>query len=785
MKVSTAVENVLASDGIVKSSGFKIQAGAQAFKLLSSGLYSDKVRAVLREIGCNAQDAHIDAGTPDLPIKVKLPNRLDTQFYIQDWGPGISEHDVLNLYSTYFASTKQASNDFTGAFGLGSKSPFSYTNNFSVVSVHGGRKRTFAIYLDNSGEPTTSLMSEEDPDHDWPHGVRVGFAVKPGDFGEFEEKAQDVFQYFRVAPTIKGSKPIKELKYRYQCEDYYLLTKESDEDINTPVVTMGSVAYPLNISSLTGYDKLLQFADLMQGLVLRLDIGDADITASRELIEYTPNTLKRLKEKLRLAITRFGKEACDLMDTALAGGWIEICNAKATMDEVIGKNAQWQFSKFAEALGVDPKRVQEYKLFIDGKAVQFPSVRDTKTACRFVEASRARTGVSSWAMHREENTFGTKMYLRFNADTVIAFGTDKYGASRAREAVKQGLYSQVIVMYRHKDCPDRTRLEIHADADAMSKHFRDVPVIPISDLPEYIVPAGTNKRKGRKKGWVPTLDPTLPAKIVGPMTTGQTLGDCPSQLVMVQVIKSAWGNNHVKFRRMDASTLKEDTLMDESDWENTWGQYAGMLVSLDELGLLGGLNLPREYAQVTSSEYRRYYLRELGWKPAHQQLKVAMGDSGLRDALAKVAGSAKVAAPEDLHHYYVRGAGWMTMLSHRAFKGGFPADIAVLLDSVDLLDTLREMAETTTKLLSKKRRPNEVPPVISHYENVCGRMAIPNAGVTDVKKGLTLSDMDTMFAARFPLSRAIDHTEFWEYLGSHPGKAYQILKFVFSMESKA
>ena len=138
MKLAYTDSHVLGSHGLTQTKEFSIRTSAHAFKLLSSGLYSDKISAVLREIGCNAMDAHVEEGTPDRPIEVKLPNRIDHQFYIKDWGPGLSHADIMELYTTYFASTKQTSNDLTGAFGLGSKSPFSYVDSFVVVSVHDG-----------------------------------------------------------------------------------------------------------------------------------------------------------------------------------------------------------------------------------------------------------------------------------------------------------------------------------------------------------------------------------------------------------------------------------------------------------------------------------------------------------------------------------------------------------------------------------------------------------------------------------------------------------------------
>src|SRR3990167_10349443 len=122
MKLAQAEQHVRGSHGITESKLFEIRINAHAFKMLSSGIYSDKITAILREIGCNAADAHIEAGIANKPFEVKIPNRIDPQFYIRDFGSGLSHDNVMTLYTTYFASTKQDSNDVTGGFGLGSKS---------------------------------------------------------------------------------------------------------------------------------------------------------------------------------------------------------------------------------------------------------------------------------------------------------------------------------------------------------------------------------------------------------------------------------------------------------------------------------------------------------------------------------------------------------------------------------------------------------------------------------------------------------------------------------------
>ena len=48
---------------------FSIQAGEKAFRILSTTLYENKIRAIVRELSCNAWDSHIQAGNTDQHLK--------------------------------------------------------------------------------------------------------------------------------------------------------------------------------------------------------------------------------------------------------------------------------------------------------------------------------------------------------------------------------------------------------------------------------------------------------------------------------------------------------------------------------------------------------------------------------------------------------------------------------------------------------------------------------------------------------------------------------------------
>jgi sensor histidine kinase regulating citrate/malate metabolism len=115
--------------------GFTIAANASMFRILSDGLYSNKIKAVIREVSCNAYDANVDAGNGDVPIVVHLPNDLEPFFSIKDSGPGLNPEQMVDIYTQYGNSTKTDNNNAIGCLGLGSKSPFSYIDSFTVISV--------------------------------------------------------------------------------------------------------------------------------------------------------------------------------------------------------------------------------------------------------------------------------------------------------------------------------------------------------------------------------------------------------------------------------------------------------------------------------------------------------------------------------------------------------------------------------------------------------------------------------------------------------------------------
>ena len=167
--INSAPVNEAVLSNVGEIGEFRIRNSAKAFSILSSGLYANKVKAIIRELSCNAVDSHIAAGKQTTPFDVHLPNQLEPWFAIRDYGTGLTHDQVSNIYTTYFESTKTNSNEFIGALGLGSKSPFSYTDNFTVTAIKDGVKGIYSAFINDSCVPSIAKMMAETTDE--PAGV--------------------------------------------------------------------------------------------------------------------------------------------------------------------------------------------------------------------------------------------------------------------------------------------------------------------------------------------------------------------------------------------------------------------------------------------------------------------------------------------------------------------------------------------------------------------------------------------------------------------------------------
>ena len=288
MKLHTNV-NTVERSGQFEESNFSIEASAKAFFILSDGLYSNKIKAVIRELSTNAYDSHVDAGCPETPFEVHLPTQMEPHFHIRDFGVGLSHEDCMKLYTTYFYSNKTDRNDSVGCLGLGSKSPFAYVDSFTVESFYEGTHRVYTAYKNEDSNPVFALLSEKATVE--PDGLKVTVSVEKDDFYDFQWEATELYKFFDTKPKFAG----KEINFH---EDEMLLEGDYWKFVSNGhdnYIIMGQIAYPIDEDQFNYEDKAGNFLCRASGLRLYCDIGKVDITPSRESLSYNNATKETIE----------------------------------------------------------------------------------------------------------------------------------------------------------------------------------------------------------------------------------------------------------------------------------------------------------------------------------------------------------------------------------------------------------------------------------------------------------------------------------------------------------
>jgi hypothetical protein len=287
------------------ASTFKIAATGKAFKIMSDSLYTDKIMAVIRELSTNAYDSHIQAGKHDIPFDVHLPSRLSPTFYVHDHGVGLSHEDVMNLYTTFFESTKTDSNEFVGALGLGSKSPFAYTSQFTIESTFNGEVRAYTAYIMNDHTPRCIHLSTKKTDNC--NGFKIIVPVNINHVNTFVDTSVKVLSCFNVPPNLLNVS--NQIKSEYDSlvnsfQQQYINAVDTEygkiisSDINDKTglyVRQGCVIYPVEPSNLSFFsdDKksyiiniLFKISESKYYVLFDVPIGSVSVSPSRESLDY-------------------------------------------------------------------------------------------------------------------------------------------------------------------------------------------------------------------------------------------------------------------------------------------------------------------------------------------------------------------------------------------------------------------------------------------------------------------------------------------------------------------
>jgi hypothetical protein len=350
--------------GRFASGAFQIASTGEAFKILSDKMYSFKIRAVIRELSTNARDSQVAAGTMDTPFKVHLPTFAEQYFSIRDYGIGLSIHvydvdpiedgdaipifegayhevakfvekhedsdnlfvldEAMSLYTTYFHSNKIHSNDFVGQLGLGSKSPFAYSDSFEVTVWHNGERRQYQCSIGDDGIPEINYIKQMTTLCDEPSGLEVIIPVKVGDVSDFLREAKYVYARFSdIQPSVNLDDWVQpEINYALVGDDKTWGLRENSTshelaESNKQYVIMGNIAYPIDEHEVLEHCKSEKAKNLLRmPLDLTMPIGACDIAPSRERLGYKKRTCEAIAVRLEEIVSEMSRVVSEKLEAA-------------------------------------------------------------------------------------------------------------------------------------------------------------------------------------------------------------------------------------------------------------------------------------------------------------------------------------------------------------------------------------------------------------------------------------------------------------------------------------
>ena len=277
---------------------------AALMHIFSTTLYTYPKLATVREIICNGWDGHITGGCTDIPLQITI---TDEHIVIRDFGPGIPHEKIGPIYGVFGNSTKREDGTVTGGFGLGSKAPFSYTDNFEVVSNNGGIKSVYRVSkssMEKGGKPSIDTMVQIPTEET---GIRVTIPLKSAnDRGWFESHIKEVLVLGEIRAVINGREEEVHTLPMSESPTGYVISSFKGTLTSKINLRYGNVVYPVPRMDAYGemWDQVLKNMNQLwesANITFKAEPDTISIAPSREALIFTDGTV----ESIRLLLAKF------------------------------------------------------------------------------------------------------------------------------------------------------------------------------------------------------------------------------------------------------------------------------------------------------------------------------------------------------------------------------------------------------------------------------------------------------------------------------------------------
>jgi hypothetical protein len=260
--------------------------------ILRRRMYPNPIKAICQEVMCNARDANREAGRGEEPIVVRIPTELAPTYEVSDHGLGITPERMEGVFVLYGASTKRADNIQTGGFGLGAKTPFAYSDSFTIRTTSDEsdgvrRTRLYSAYIDETQLGKLAEMSVA-VTPDMPTGTTISVAVKPIDFRAFLTYSIRASRWWTHKPSILHAKVTWPNSSPVVCGTDWFISNDGDSG-----VLVDEIEYPLNWDYT---DKRNVFHYI--SLFIKCGAAEVSVNANREELDYNATTVEFLRTRI-------------------------------------------------------------------------------------------------------------------------------------------------------------------------------------------------------------------------------------------------------------------------------------------------------------------------------------------------------------------------------------------------------------------------------------------------------------------------------------------------------
>ena len=277
------------------------------FDVLCNKMYSNPFYTMLQEYLANGRDAHREIGANDTPLFITMPSEQDPHLHIRDFGPGLSEERINDVFIHLGRSTKNTDDTMTGGFGLGAKIGWAYGDSYTIISYYEGTQTTYLAYRDENG--VGALATLDVASTEAPNGVEIKLSIKYQDVGKITKVISKITYFWEVAPICTThtfdhyDRPTTDTTILYDKVSFDTSYSGSYYAI------VDGIPYSLSATSVPILSALQLPENEGRSLCLFFDVSEVDVSVNREGLNYSSKTIDMITHTIQSVIDRNSEEA--------------------------------------------------------------------------------------------------------------------------------------------------------------------------------------------------------------------------------------------------------------------------------------------------------------------------------------------------------------------------------------------------------------------------------------------------------------------------------------------